>query len=92
MEKKKSTNVSNGSVPIDPKKLDKRDLFEGCCMLAATATLLRQSFGIIAMANSLCDKPLSDKELKDFAAQFDAVHRVVNVMSTGIKKYIDELP
>lgn len=92
MEKKKSSVGSKGAAPIDPHQMDKRDLFEGFCMLSACATLLRQAFGIIAMTNTLCEKPLTDKELKDFASQFDSVHRVVNVMATGLKKYVDELP
>lgn len=81
--------ASSGSLAIDPTKLDSRDLFEGAAMLQASATLLRQSFGIVSMTNSLLDKPFSEDDLKSMAARFDAIHKLLNTCAVGIKSFID---
>lgn len=62
---------------IDPAKLNPTDLIESACMLDATATCMRQSFGIICMFNDLAANPLSESELKNFAQNFDVVHKIL---------------
>ena len=46
----KTTSKSSGSVSIDPRKMDLRDLQEGACMLYSAMTLLRQSFATAMLA------------------------------------------
>lgn len=89
MTSTRTQKVSSGNLAIDPSKLDSRDLFEGAAMLQASATLLRQSFGIVSMANTLLDKPLSETDLKDMATNFDTIHKLLNATAFGIKTYID---
>lgn len=80
---------NSGTVSLDPSKMDTRDLIEGYYMLISAACLLRQSFGIISMTNSLLESSLTQSELKSFANQFDIVHKTINVVSAGLKGYID---
>lgn len=87
MEKK---SKQSGNLSLDPSKMDTRDLVEGYYMLLSAACLLRQSFGIISMTNSLLESPLSESELKSFANQFDIVHKTINVVGAGLQKYINE--
>lgn len=86
MEKKLK---STGAVEVDPSNMETSDLLEGAYMLQAAATLLRQSFGIVSMTNSLLGKPLSDKDLKEFASNFDLVHKTLGVFVKGLKDYIE---
>lgn len=86
MEKKLK---NSGNVALDPSKMDTRDFVEGYYMLISAACLLRQSFGIISMTNSLLESPLSESDLKSFANQFDIVHKTINVVSAGLQKYIN---
>lgn len=88
----KITAKSQGAVPIDPSKMETRDLLEGAYMLQASATLLRQAFGIVSMTNTLLDKPLSDKDLQEFAKNFDLVHKTIGVFVSGLKDYIEKRP
>lgn len=85
----KTSSKQQGSVSLDPSKMDTRDLVEGFYMLLAGCTLLRQDFGIVSMTNTLLKKPLSDSELKSFANQFDIVHKTLNTFASGLKDYID---
>lgn len=85
----KTTVNSSGSVSLDPTKIAKRDLVEAYYMLISSATLLRQSFGIVSLTNSLLDGSLTDSELKSFANQFDLVHKTLNSFASGLKVYID---
>lgn len=85
----KTSSKQNGSVALDPTKMDTRDLVEGYYMLIAGCTLLRQDFGIVAMTNSLLKDSLSESELKSFANQFDIVHKTLNTFASGLKDYID---
>lgn len=80
----------SGSLSVDPSKMDSRDLAEGYYMLISAACLLRQSFGIVAMTNSLLKSPLSESDLKSFANQFDVVHKTLNSVSAGLKDYLDK--
>lgn len=65
------------NLKVDPSKLNPTDLIESACMLDATATCMRQSFGIICMFNDLAANPLSEAELKNFAQNFDVVHKIL---------------
>lgn len=85
----KSSIKQSGSVVVDPRKMDTRDLIEGYYMLIACATLLRQAFGIVSLTNTLLESPLAENELKSFANQFDLVHKSVNTVAQGLKVYID---
>lgn len=85
----KTTTKQSGSVSVDPRKMDTRDLVEGYYMLVACATLLRQAFGIVGLTNTLLESPLTESELKSFANQFDLVHKSVNTVAQGLKVYID---
>lgn len=85
----KSTTKQSGIVSVDPRKMDTRDLVEAYYMLVACATLLRQSFGIVGLTNTLLESPLTESELKSFANQFDLVHKSVNTVAQGLKAYID---
>lgn len=60
---------------VSESNLNPTDLIESGNMLHATATLLRQSFGIVCMFNDLTPNPMSDSELKAFAQNFDIVHK-----------------
>lgn len=90
--KTNSTSKQTGSVALDPRKMDTRDLVEGYYMLVAAATLLRQAFSIVAVTNSLLDEPLKDSDLKSFGNQFDIVHKTINTVAAGLKVYIDGRP
>lgn len=85
----KTTTIQSGSVAIDPRKIDTRDLVEAYYMLIACATLLRQSFGIVGLTNTLLESPLTESELESFANQFNLVHKTVNTVAHGLKVYID---
>ena len=84
----KTTSKSSGSVSIDPRKMDLRDLQEGACMLYSAMTLLRQSFGIVSMVNDLLDKPFSQDELKSFGKSFDIVHSSLGASYKGLSDYV----
>lgn len=84
-----STSKQTGSVAMDPRKMDTRDLFEGYYMLVAAATLLRQAFSIVAVTNSLLDDPLKESDLRSFGNQFDIVHKTINSVAAGLKVYLD---
>lgn len=91
MKKNESVNTT-GSVALDPSKMDIRDLVEGVHMIDATCTLLRQSFGIVSLTNSLSESPMSDSELKSFANQFDLVHKTLSVMRNSLAAYVSKRP
>lgn len=84
----KTTAKQSGSVSIDPKKMDIRDLQEGACMLYSAMTLLRQSFGIVSMVNELLDKPFTQDELKSFGKSFDIVHSSLGSCYKGLSDYV----
>lgn len=85
----KIINKSTGSAEVDPKKMDTSDLLEAAYMLQASATLLRQSFGIVSMTNTLLDSPLEDRDLKEFAKHWDVVHKTLGVFVKGLKDYLN---
>lgn len=84
----KTTNKQVGSAELDPRKMETSDLLEAAYMLQASATLLRQSFGIVSMTNTLLDSPLEDKDLKEFAKHWDTVHKTIGVFVKGLQEYI----
>lgn len=67
---------SKNKVSVDLSQMSSGDLIESSYMLQASATLLRQSFGIVMMSNDLLDDKLSQEDLKTFAKNFDNVHEV----------------
>lgn len=83
---------AGASGPVDPASLDRTDLAEASYMAEASATLLRQSFGIVVMFNSLQEHPMSDDELKNFAKEFDLVHNTVRSIAAGIRKFVATMP
>lgn len=90
MKKDQLVNIE-GSIALDPKKMSSSDIIEGAYMLQATGTLLRQSFGIVCMTNSLQENPMSDSELKAFGQNFDMVHKTVNVMGKALFEYAKKI-
>ena len=90
MSQKVIEKGAKGVAPIDPKQMDLRDINEAAYMLQATATLLRQSFGIVSFTNTLQDHPFSDTELKDFARCFDVVHKTCVTLSAALSKYLQD--
>lgn len=85
----KATDKTIGTAEVDPKKMDSSDLLEAAYMLQASATLLRQSFGIVSMTNTLLDSPLDDKDMKEFAKHWDVVHKTIGVFVKGLKDYLE---
>jgi len=83
----KTTTKQSGSIKLNPKQMDIRDLQEGACMLYSAMTLLRQSFGIISMVNELLDKPFTEDELKSFGKSFDIVHSSLGSCYKGLSDY-----
>lgn len=68
-------------------ELQKADVLESAKMADATCTLLRQSFGIVTLFNGFSDNPMSESELKNFATQFDLIHKVLQATVRALSEY-----